>query len=217
MAETIKTKDYRAHYKAKNTPRERKFKSRLVEFFSRTPVWQPVLFYNVLAGVILYFCFAEWGFPIGQSIALFFGGWLFMSLLEYSAHRWVFHMRITTKLRETVQYNAHGIHHEYPKDKDTLAMPLVLSIVLASVFMGLFYLIMGVRAFPFVSGIYVGYALYLGVHWLVHAMPPPNNIFRGLWNNHAVHHYKDDEVVFGVSSQLWDYIFGTMPKKDKSK
>ena len=40
---------------------------------------------------------------------------------------------------------------------------------------------------------------------------------KQLWINHAVHHYKDGNAVFGVSSPLWDYIFGTMATMDKSK
>jgi hypothetical protein len=34
-----------------------------------------------------------------------------------------------------------------------------------------------------------------------------------LWINHSIHHYKDGEIVFGVSTPLWDYIYGTMYKK----
>jgi sterol desaturase/sphingolipid hydroxylase (fatty acid hydroxylase superfamily) len=49
---------------------------------------------------------------------------------------------------------------------------------------------------------------------MVHAYPAPKNFFKVLWINHAVHHYKDGEVVFGVSSPLWDYIFGTMKLKE---
>lgn len=40
---------------------------------------------------------------------------------------------------------------------------------------------------------------------------------NALWVNHAVHHYKDGEAVFGVSSPLWDYIYGTMSEKSDSK
>ena len=33
-----------------------------------------------------------------------------------------------------------------------------------------------------------------------------------------LHHYADDdEVLYGVSSPLWDYIFGTVPKKKSMK
>lgn len=212
MAQVIKPS-----HKAKNTPRVKTFKSPIVEFLSRTPVYQPVTLFNVVAAWFLYLSFSYFNLPVLQSIGLFFGGWLFFSLLEYCMHRYVFHMSVHTKTRETVQYNAHGIHHEYPKDKETLAMPLVFSITLGFAFIGVFYLILGAWAFPLVAGIFVGYALYLLMHYLVHAMPPPNNFLKSLWENHAVHHYKDDDVVFGVSSQLWDRIFGTMPKKGKEK
>jgi sterol desaturase/sphingolipid hydroxylase (fatty acid hydroxylase superfamily) len=29
---------------------------------------------------------------------------------------------------------------------------------------------------------------------------------------HLRHHYKDDDVGFGISSPLWDYVFGTTRK-----
>ncbi len=64
------------------------------------------------------------------------------------------------------------------------------------------------------EGFLVGYASHLAVHYLVHAYPPPKNFFKALWVNHSVHHYKDGEVVFGVSSPLWDYIYGTMKLKE---
>ena len=68
--------------------------------------------------------------------------------------------------------------------------------------------------FAFLPGFIVGYASYLSVHYMVHAYPPPKNFFKALWVNHGVHHYKDGEVVFGVSSPLWDYIYGTMKLKE---
>jgi sterol desaturase/sphingolipid hydroxylase (fatty acid hydroxylase superfamily) len=48
---------------------------------------------------------------------------------------------------------------------------------------------------------------------MVHAYAPPKNFLKALWVNHSVHHYKDGEIVFGVSSPLWDYIYGTMKLK----
>ncbi|MGB3618930.1 MAG: sterol desaturase family protein, partial [Catalinimonas sp.] len=34
-----------------------------------------------------------------------------------------------------------------------------------------------------------------------------------LWVHHSIHHFKDDERAFGVSSPLWDWVFGTMPRR----
>jgi sterol desaturase/sphingolipid hydroxylase (fatty acid hydroxylase superfamily) len=38
-----------------------------------------------------------------------------------------------------------------------------------------------------------------------------------LWINHGTHHYKNGEMVFGVSSPLWDYLYGTMNKPIRRK
>jgi sterol desaturase/sphingolipid hydroxylase (fatty acid hydroxylase superfamily) len=74
---------------------------------------------------------------------------------------------------------------------------------------------MGDFVFAFLPGFLVGYASYLGVHYMVHAYQPPKNFLKTLWINHSIHHYKDGEIVFGVSSPLWDYIYGTMKEKPK--
>ena len=50
---------------------------------------------------------------------------------------------------------------------------------------------------------------------MVHVYQPPKNFLKVLWINHSVHHYKHGEYVFGVSSPLWDYIYGTMKEKKK--
>jgi sterol desaturase/sphingolipid hydroxylase (fatty acid hydroxylase superfamily) len=76
---------------------------------------------------------------------------------------------------------------------------------------------MGDFAFSFTAGFIVGYSLYLGVHYMVHAYAPPKNFFRVLWVNHSLHHYKNGKMVFGVSSPLWDYIYGTMSKNTSAR
>jgi sterol desaturase/sphingolipid hydroxylase (fatty acid hydroxylase superfamily) len=128
-------------------------------------------------------------------------------------HRHVFHLKPYTQLRAKLQYTMHGVHHEFPKDKDRLAMPPLVSITLSTILLLLFKVVMGDFVFAFLPGFLVGYALYLSVHYMVHAYAPPKNFFKALWVNHSVHHYKDGEVVFGVSSPLWDYVYGTMKLK----
>ena len=70
--------------------------------------------------------------------------------------------------------------------------------------------LLGDFAFAFLPGFLVGYSLYLSIHYMVHAFQPPKSFLRHLWVNHSVHHYKNGEVVFGVSSPLWDYVYRTM-------
>jgi sterol desaturase/sphingolipid hydroxylase (fatty acid hydroxylase superfamily) len=120
-------------------------------------------------------------------------------------------MRTYTRFREVLQYKIHGIHHEFPKDKDRLAMPPLLSVTIATVLLLLLRLIMGDLVFAFLPGFLVGYSSYLAVHYMVHAFQPPKNFLKMLWVHHSVHHYKEGEKAFGVSSPLWDHVFRSMP------
>lgn len=198
----------------KNAGSPKMFDNPILERLTRTPIWAPIALYIILAAGLLYWAISAEKLPVVLVVGLFFGGWLFFTLLEYLAHRYLFHIKPNTEFKKKLQYSLHGVHHEYPKDKDRLAMPLPSSIVLALVFFAVFYLLIQTYAYGFLPGVMVGYATYLLVHYLVHAYPPPNNFFKALWVNHSIHHYKDNTIIFGVSSPIWDYVFGTIQKKD---
>jgi 4-hydroxysphinganine ceramide fatty acyl 2-hydroxylase len=118
----------------------------------------------------------------------------------------------STPLKAKIQYTVHGVHHEFPKDKDRLAMPPLLALVYVVFFFFAIRFLLGEGVFAFGPGMLMGYARYLFVHYAVHAYQPPKNFLKILWVHHAIHHYKDPERAYGVSSPLWDYVFGTMPK-----
>ena len=111
----------------------------------------------------------------------------------------------------------HGFHHDYPKDKKRLAMPPIVAVLIATGLLFLFKMVLAEYAFAYLAGFVVGYAMYLVVHYTVHMYAPPRNFLRALWVNHSIHHYSEDDVLFGVSQPLWDYVFGTMPKSVKDK
>jgi sterol desaturase/sphingolipid hydroxylase (fatty acid hydroxylase superfamily) len=148
-----------------------------------------------------------------QFISLTIAGLLSWTLFEYLMHRYLYHMLPTNKIKGYIQYNMHGVHHEFPKDKGRLAMPPLAIIPIAFLFLYAFKLVMGDFTYAFTPGFLFGYAGYLCVHYIVHAYQPPKNAFRVLWINHSIHHYKDPDVAFGVSSPLWDHVFRTLPRK----
>lgn len=171
-----------------------------------------IIFYGGGSALSIY---AFFKFELGAvSLLLYFlTGMLLFTLIEYLVHRFLYHLPQVYE-EGGVAYALHGIHHKYPKDKKRLVMPPVLSVVLASIILGINYFFMGGNGFPFTGGFLFGYAGYLTVHYVVHRFKPPKNFFKQLWIHHSIHHYKDDEVAFGVSSPLWDFVFRTMPKKD---
>lgn len=201
--------------KPKNSGTKKVFDNPILERLTRTHISVPITILMTIAAVLLYIAFVYTDYtqltPL-YVIGLFILGFFSFTLIEYIAHRYLFHMQPTTELKRKVQYALHGLHHEYPKDKDRLAMPPIMSLLLATILFFVFYFLIDTKVFGFLPGFITGYCGYLFVHFIVHAYAPPNNIFKGLWLNHSIHHYKDNTQIFGVSSQLWDYIFGTIKK-----
>ena len=188
------------------------FQNPILEKLSRTHISVPLIIFFIYSTVLLYWSVTHTSISIGTTVLIFFIGVIFFSWVEYNVHRYVFHMPADTESRAKAQYTMHGVHHEFPKDKTRLAMPPILSITLATTLFFLFRLILGDFAYSFLPGMLVGYSGYLSVHYMVHAFQPPRNFFKILWINHGVHHYKNGDGVYGVSSPLWDYVYGTMSK-----
>jgi sterol desaturase/sphingolipid hydroxylase (fatty acid hydroxylase superfamily) len=197
----------------KNKGTKTLFENPILEKLSRTHISIPLTIFLVYATVLLYWSITHTSLSAWVTVTMFFIGVISFTLIEYLVHRYIFHMETYNKWREKFQYVVHGVHHEFPKDKERLAMPPLLSVTIATLLLLVCRLLLGDFTFSFLPGFLVGYAFYLSVHYMVHVYQPPKNIFKILWINHAVHHYKHGEYVFGVSSPLWDYIFGTMREK----
>ena len=148
---------------------------------------------------------------------IFISGIVFWTLTEYILHRFAFHYHPETEKGKRINYVLHGNHHEYPRDKERLFMPAAPSLIIASMFFFLFFLIMGKNVFAFFPGFMLGYLIYGTMHFAIHAWNPPFKWMKGLWRNHHLHHYKHSDMGFGVSSTLWDHVFGTMFDLKKEK
>ncbi|WP_370391747.1 sterol desaturase family protein [uncultured Winogradskyella sp.] len=171
--------------------------------------------YVAISVIIFIYGLLEIDQQIVSKVGLLIFGLLVFTLVEYLFHRFVYHSGKDYLEEGNWQYKVHGVHHEHPTDKDLLAMPIPLAIMLSTIFFGIFWLIMGINTFFFWPGFFIGYAGYLYVHYIVHTRKPPNNAFNILWSHHHLHHYVYDNKAYGVSSPLWDIIFGTMPPKNE--
>ncbi|MCB0424573.1 MAG: sterol desaturase family protein [Mangrovimonas sp.] len=173
----------------------------------------PLIIFSVISAALIYYGIIEKGFQVPEMILLFVSGFFFFTFIEYIMHRYLYHIPATSETKKKVSYTMHGVHHDYPKDKSRLAMPPVLSLIIATVFFIIYRTVMGDYAFGFLAGFLMGYAAYLAVHYSIHAFNVPNNFLKFLWHHHSIHHYREPDRAFGVTSPFWDHIFGTMPRK----
>ena len=187
------------------------FKTKFLERLTRTHIAVPVSLFLLYATALFYFSLIELDKGWLITLCLFAAGLLFFTWTEYQIHRRIFHLKSSDPKKQKLQYTIHGVHHEFPKDKERLAMPPVLSVTIATLLLVIARVILNEYAFGFLSGFFTGYAGYLLVHYVLHVFAPPANVFRILWVNHAIHHYRDSDKAFGVSSPLWDFIYRTLP------
>ncbi|MDU0371970.1 sterol desaturase family protein [Hymenobacter endophyticus] len=189
------------------------FDNPVLERLTHTHFAIPVSIFLLTANVSLYYGLTRNLLTGLSAFALFIAGLLLFTLAEYGMHRFVYHLAITSPARAKFQYTMHGVHHEYPKDKTRLAMPPILTVFVASLLFFIFRFTLGYAAFGVLAGFVFGYASYLLVHYCLHMYAPPRNALKWLWHHHAMHHYTQESAAFGVSTTLWDHVFGTMPRR----
>jgi sterol desaturase/sphingolipid hydroxylase (fatty acid hydroxylase superfamily) len=138
------------------------------------------------------------------SLAALAGGLLLWTLLEYCLHRWALHrMPIFTAL--------HAAHHSAPRA--LISTPPWISI---PVWLGAVLLPLWIAAGPCIAvgttlGVMLGYWYYGIVHHVIHhrVQGSPSSPLALLRAWHLRHHYCPARGNFGVTSPIWDYVFGT--------
>jgi sterol desaturase/sphingolipid hydroxylase (fatty acid hydroxylase superfamily) len=206
--------------KINNKGQAQLFKNPYLEMFTKT---HPLVIWGMYLPVIIYLLyFSSLYYSITKVVLIFLSGIFFWTFFEYIAHRFIFHW-ISDKPRiQKFAYILHGNHHHFPRDRQRLFMPPVPSIIISSFIFGSMYLLMGGYVFMFFPGFILGYLLYGTMHYAIHAWNPPFKWMKPLWRNHHLHHYKNEHNGFGVSSTLWDHVFGTLfdlknEKEDQEK
>jgi 4-hydroxysphinganine ceramide fatty acyl 2-hydroxylase len=204
------------NYKISNKGTKKLFDNKLLERLTRTHFLIPVLLYYFLSVAFLAFAYFKIDVTFWKVIYLFPIGMIMFSFVEYLIHRYIFHFNAETEKEEELKYHIHGVHHEFPRDKDRLVMPPVMSILIAVVFYFIFSLVFNEYVWLIFPGFLSGYSTYLVIHYSVHRFRPPDNFLKYLWKHHSLHHYKSEETAFSVSFPVWDILFGTMPDTIKS-
>ncbi|WP_051211327.1 sterol desaturase family protein [Runella zeae] len=131
-----------------------------------------------------------------MNLFLFLFGALLWTFIEYIFHRFVLH-------RKTSNYLLHDqFHHQHPTKRPTEVPFLLLGIALLC--------LSACGGNWFGIGFSVGVLAYVAIHFFSHSSIVPN----ALLYHHQYHHLVNAHKCFGVSSPLWDYVFGThYPKK----
>jgi sterol desaturase/sphingolipid hydroxylase (fatty acid hydroxylase superfamily) len=185
--------------------------------FARTHPVVPLLWGLPAAGYGLYVGFVD-GRVMG-SLLLFVVGILLWTLVEYVLHRFPMHRVVKPGEKRLPFFLMHGYHHEFPDDPMRLVAPVMASWTGALIIGGMLYLTIGLWGgspywLQIIAGTIFGYVAYDSIHFYTHHAKPKTAVGKFLRRYHMEHHYKDHDSHFGISSPLWDLVFGTFRGKE---
>lgn len=134
-------------------------------------------------------------------------GWTF---LEYVIHRWGGHDRRFKRTPFGIEHIRHHVEGNYfsPSWKK-----LVVAVIAAAI-VGTPAIAIGGLAggTAFTAGLVVCYAGYEIIHRLDHVIPGVGPYGRWARRHHFHHHFVDGRTNHGVTTPLWDLVFGTYAK-----
>lgn len=130
------------------------------------------------------------------------GAW---TLAEYAIHNGVGH-----KLRRETQFKReHMAHHRDPRYFASTGTKAVAAVKVLAPMTALVVWVTGRNGAAFVAGFTAAYLAYEVVHRRVHTHPPRGPLGRWARRHHLYHHYRDANTNHGVTSPVWDVVFGT--------
>ncbi|XP_024198053.1 dihydroceramide fatty acyl 2-hydroxylase FAH2 isoform X1 [Rosa chinensis] len=193
------------------------FENEFWEFLTRTvwwavpTIWLPVVCYFISKSVRM-------GHTFPEIVVMVLFGILVWTLLEYMLHRFLFHIETKTYWWNTIHYLLHGCHHKHPMDGLRLVFPPTATAILCFPFYNLVKLMSSPSVAPALfGGGLLGYVMYDVTHYYLHHGQPSSKVPKDLKKYHLNHHFRIQDKGFGITSSLWDRVFGTLPQTKAAK
>lgn len=108
----------------------------------------------------------------------------------------------------TLHFLLHGLHHKVPFDSGRLVFPPVAAMIIATI---IYYPLSFVFNSPrmLLAGGLFGYLCYDLMHFYLHFGNPTLWHIYKMKRYHYQHHFAHQDLGYGISSPLWDIMFGT--------
>jgi 4-hydroxysphinganine ceramide fatty acyl 2-hydroxylase len=170
------------------------------------------IFPSIAAGLLYVALWAE-PQPRGRLFLFFALGVFIWTFLEYLLHRFLFHLQLPIRnshVRDIIN-GSHFLHHASPRDRNKILVHPSYGIVVSSLVYVLIYAVgrNAAAAVVILTGVWAGFLYYEAVHYRVHFTLSASPFIARQRKVHFYHHFTNNKRCFGVTTPLWDYVFGT--------
>jgi hypothetical protein len=190
----------------------------VVKFFSYPTPW--IIALTALAAWVarpLVGGFGWWDLIIPLAIVAFW------PIQEWLIHVFILHLKPFEVFGKRIDLHLakkHRDHHGDPWRVEDVFIPLRTLIVGLPVGVGIWLLVAPDWGIALTGvGFYASLGLvYEWTHYLVHTnYRPKTKLYRRLWKNHRLHHFKNEQLWYGVTMLSGDRLLGTSPNVDEAE
>lgn len=177
----------------------------------RFQLYKPFIFYIAVIGLMQFAVVASGASTLLTAVGLFVAGLLTWGLYEYATHRWVLHREPKAEGFNLPGNLTHLRHHADPNSLQRLNVQLSESIPVCVVYVLVAWALTGSwqAATHLFTGLIAGYFFYEYLDFQAHHGTSRGRLTRYFRKYHLQHHHYDATVRFGVTSPIFDYLFGT--------
>lgn len=165
----------------------------------------------------------EWSWADAVPLLVLFAAQPFV---EWVIHKYLLHLPPLQVLGRRIElYGSiqHRNHHRSPSDLDRVLLKpvevvsFVVQIAIVIALIALFFIgVLGLHVLPqaltAVTLANLGLFRYEWSHFLIHTpYVPKTRLYRSIWRNHRLHHFKHEGYWMGITSTLGDRVLGTNP------
>ena len=168
------------------------------------------------------------GVVVSCGIRLWLGNWHWSDLVialgvtavfpfqEYLSHKYLLHeppRLLFGSKHESLVALCHRVHHRDPWNMErAINPPLAVALYAVGLPVVFFPFLSKPQAMTGVAASWVVLLAYEWIHLLIHTSHVPRNwLFKRIWRNHRLHHFKSEHYWFNVSTYGVDGLLGTQP------
>jgi sterol desaturase/sphingolipid hydroxylase (fatty acid hydroxylase superfamily) len=183
----------------------------------------PAIIAYLLLSIVAIGVFTQYPAPLAPTLATIAVSALIYPLVWYVLHRWVLHSRwmFKTPLLASTWKRIHYDHHQDPNHLEVLfgalhtTLPTIalatapLGYAIGWFWVGTVDAAIGGAAIAFATGLLTT-CFYEFCHCIQHlAYKPKSKWLAEMKKRHMAHHFHDENGNFGITTFLWDKLFGT--------
>ena len=128
------------------------------------------------------------------------------TLIEYCVHRWLGH---EARFRPNFFSYEHTRHHSEGNYFSPLWKKILVAVLVLSLLGVPAYYLLDWYGLIYISGLVAAYLTYEYFHYAHHVHPGATRYGRRMRRHHFYHHFSNPRANHGVTSTLWDHVFGT--------